>query len=115
MSENGSNNRIELPDGNWVEFRSANDLRNKDRDAVLLASDSAEGRYATGLAVVRTLIIISVISWSFPFPVSVESLGELTMQQYDALSDAMDPYRKAMFPSFEPDTDPESPTVPSSE
>lgn len=65
---------------------------------------------------VNDLLILALVSdWSFDMPVTEASLGELSGETYDALKAEAEKYRDALFPSFEPTADPDSPTVPSSD
>ena len=111
--------RINTPSGGWAEFRDVSTLRQKDRKAVLLATDAAgDGMVAKGLAAVDGLLAMLITNWSYELPlpaVKIEALDELTIPDYDALSDAADAARKELMPSPGDIGDPDSPPVPSSD
>lgn len=61
------------------------------------------------------LIVARVESWSFEFPISVESLGELTQEDYELLQKVTAQNVTTMIPNFGASTEPDSPTSPSGE
>lgn len=113
--------RVELPSGGWADFRDAGSLRQKDRKAVLLATDEAgDGLVAKGLAAVDGLLAMLITNWSFapelPIPAKlIKSLDELSIPDYDALSSAAEEARKKLMPNAGDVTDPDSPPEPSSD
>ena len=111
--------RVETPSGGWAEFRDASTLKQKDRKAVLLATDDAgDGMVAKGLAAVDGLLAMLITNWSYEMPlpaVKVESLDQLSIPDYDALSNAADEARKQLMPEAGKPDEPDSPPQPSSD
>lgn len=111
--------RVECPSGEWAEFRDAETLRQKDRKAVLLATDAAgDGLVAKGLAAVDGLLAMLIVNWSFDLPLpakKIEALDELSIPDYDALAKAAEQAREKLMPSTGKVEDPDSPQTPSSD
>jgi len=61
------------------------------------------------------LVLAAVVSWSYPFEPSLDSVQDLPGRDLDALRTAVAPYIAALQPNFEPTPDPASPIVPSGE
>jgi len=111
--------RIKLPSGAWVQLRDPHTLRRGDRQKVLRQVQDTENDMAMGLDMINGLLRVLVIDWSYDLPLpdkSPESLDLLPLEDDDALSEAIEPIRKLIFPE-KPDPkdvkDPASPTEPS--
>jgi hypothetical protein len=105
---------IKLPSGATATLREASELRQKDRDKLYPILTEANAESASHLA--KTLIAILVEEWSFdllPPSVKLDSLGELTLGDYDALEAEATAIMPALFPALKDVTDPKA-TVASS-
>lgn len=111
--------RIDVP-GGWIQLRDPKSVKEKVRRPIMAkaavlraAGDEID---VVGAYELNDLISIAVIeSWSFPYPVNVESMTELDTPAYDAIQRITAPLLSQMMPSFEVTPDPDSPTVPSGE
>jgi hypothetical protein len=106
---------ITLPSGATATFRDPATLRVKDRKKVLRAANGEEG-LMQALSIVDGLIAILVEEWSFDMllpSIKVSVLDELTMADYDALSEEAGKAQAILFPGLtESDksaNDPDSP------
>ena len=61
------------------------------------------------------LIVARVESWSIDLPISVESLGDLTQEDYELLQKVSAQNVTTMVPNFGLNNEPDSPTPPSGE
>ena len=61
------------------------------------------------------LIVARVESWSFDLPISVDSLGDLTQEDYELLQKIAATNVTSMVPNFGLSNNPDSPTPPSGE
>lgn len=106
---------ITLPSGATAVFKDPTTLRVKDRKKVLRAANGEEG-LLQAMSIVDGLIAILVEEWSFemlPPSVSIKSLDELTMADYDALSTEASKAQDILFPALvkneETENNPDSP------
>lgn len=93
---------ITLPSGATATFRDPKTLRVKDRKKVLINANNQEG-LLQALSIVDGLIAILVKEWSFEFPppsVKITVLEELTMADYDALSEEAGKAQDVLFPGL---------------
>lgn len=117
--------RIELPSGGWAEIADPRKIRSKHRKRVLdqMNIDRMERRTAgIGFDMVDGLMLMMVEKWDIPYLPGVgrpldqpASVDELTIPDYDVLSEALEPARKVIFPgppSVDGATTPGSPTPP---
>lgn len=117
--------RLSLPSGGWAEIADASKIRAKHRKRVFdrLNIDRMQQRtIGSGLDVVEGLMLMMIDKWEVPYLINVarpldfpESIGELTIPDYDALSAAMEPARKVLFPdpvTVDDHNKPGSPTLP---
>lgn len=112
--------RIKLPSGAWIQLKDPHTLRRGDRQKVLRAVQDPESLMASGLDMVNGLLQVLVIDWSYALPIPSESPGSLDLlplEDDDAITEAIEPIRKMLFPE-KPDPvkdakDPASPTEPS--
>lgn len=107
---------INLPSGETATLRDPKTLKQKDR--AKLYSVEADGSVAAGMAMMSNLIAILVEEWSFdliPPSVKVDSLGELSIADYDTLMDAANEAMPVLFPQLSQtevsEADPKAPTV----
>ena len=61
------------------------------------------------------LIVARVSSWSFELPINVDSLGDLTQEDYELLQKISAQNITSLVPSFGMSNNPDSPTPPSGE
>lgn len=102
---------ILLPSGATAVIRGASELRQKDRDKLYPILNEATAEAAAVLA--KTLIAILVESWSLdllPPSVKLESLGELTLGDYDALEKEATALMPELFPALKDSSDPKAPS-----
>ncbi len=112
--------RIKLPSGAWIQLRDPHTLRRGDRQKALRAVKDMDHDMAVGLDMVNGLLQVLVIDWSYALPLpgeSPDSLDLLPLEDDDAITEAIEPIRKMLFPE-KPDPvkdakDPASPTEPS--
>lgn len=118
--------QIQLPSGGVVTLRDGASVKHKDRKALVLSMDSDQeaSDMVKGLAAQDRLIAMAVEHWEgvndpeTGQPLTnprhdASSLDELSIADIDALTEAIDDFRKALFPNMEPSPDPQSPTEPS--
>lgn len=114
--------RIKLPSGAWIQLKDPHTLRRGDRQQVLRAVQDPENLMASGLDMVNGLLRVLVIDWSYDLPLPNKSPGSLDLlplEDDDAITEAIEPIRKMLFPE-KPDPvkdakDPASPTEPSAD
>ena len=114
--------RIKLPSGAWIQLKDPHTLRRGDRQQVLRSVQDTENTMGRGLDMVNGLLKVLVIDWSYDLPipsVSSGSLDLLPLADDDAITEAIEPIRKMLFPE-KPDPvkdakDPASPTEPSAD
>lgn len=105
--------RVELPNDGWAEITPVEHLRNRDRKAVnkvIAVEVDLETNRRTVTAgmnddITDAILCRVVEKWSLPFPPPVDDpdvLGELTLEQADALAEAIQPHLKALM--SRPDT-----------
>jgi hypothetical protein len=104
---------IELPSGATVELRDPKTFKQKDRRSIYEAT-TGEFTVNTGLAMIDGVIALLVESWSFdllPPSVKIDSLGELSIGDYDALQEEANKAMTDLFPKLNTvSEDPKAPT-----
>jgi hypothetical protein len=108
---------INLPSGATATIRDPRTLKQKDRQKVLV-SVNADNNVAAAVSFTDSAIAILVEEWSFdliPPNVKIESLGELSIADYDALADAANEGIQFLFPQLrqtaETEADPKATTA----
>jgi hypothetical protein len=108
---------VNLPSGATATFRDARELKQKDRQA-LLAATTDDTNASAAVSFVNSLIAIMVTEWSFdlvPPSVKIESLGELSIADYDVLAEEADGAMTVLFPNLRKteatDADPKATTA----
>lgn len=104
---------VNLPSGATVTLRDPRELKQKDRAKLYVKSD--EDSVAGGLAVINNLMAILIEEWSFdliPPSVKIDSLGELSIADFDALQAEAEKAMPVLFPNLadKADADPKAPT-----
>ena len=100
---------IKLPSGATAILRGAEELRQKDRDKLYPILNEANAESAANLS--KVLIAILVESWSLdllPPAVKIESLGELTLADYDVLEKHATDLMPDLFPALKDASDPKA-------
>jgi len=95
-------NKVTLPSGGWAIFKDASTLRVKDRKKVLRNASAEEG-LMQAITIVDGLIAVLIEEWSFDLiipSVKITSLDELTMADYDVLSEEAGKAQKMLFPAL---------------
>jgi hypothetical protein len=96
-------NTIKLPSGNTVSLKDTSALKVGDRKKVIKATDKQEGDLSKALALGDALIAMMIEEWSFDLilpSVKIESLDELSMADYDALTKATEGAQSSLFPAL---------------
>lgn len=94
--------RIELPSGGWVIFKDPTKLKVKDRKKVFLNANNQEG-IMQALSLIDGMLAILIEEWSFEMPIpaiKVSVLDELSMADYDKLSEEAGEFQKILFPGL---------------
>ena len=109
--------QITLPSGATVTLRDPKELRVKDRTKIYANANNQEG-ILQALSLTDGLIAAIVVEWSFdliPPAVKIDSLGELTMADYDMLAEYALKAQEIIFPSLsktlENEADPKASTA----
>lgn len=110
--------KISLPSGASVTLKDPKTLKVKHRKAIITASEAYEGQLSRAYALGDALIACMVEEWSFDLlipSVQIQSLDELTPEDYDTLQEACKDVQKYLFPSLskndENDNDPKATTA----
>jgi hypothetical protein len=96
-----SEKKIELPSGGWAIFKDPSTLKVKDRKKVFRNAASEEG-LMQALSLVDGLLSILIKEWSFEAPtpdIKINVLDELSMADYDVLSEAAGEVQEVLFPN----------------
>jgi hypothetical protein len=111
-------NTVKLPSGNTVSLKDLSSLKVGDRKRVIKATDKQEGDLSKAMALGDALIAMMIEEWSFDLilpSVRLESLDELTMADYDALTEATKGAQNSLFPSLSDtpanEADPKAPSA----
>jgi hypothetical protein len=103
---------VTLPSGNTAVFRDPDTLKVKDRKKILMAIGAEDLGLAQGLKLVDGLLAMIIKEWSFDLiipSVKIDSLDELSIPDYDALTEAAADAQKKLFPNFSDDGEADSP------
>lgn len=103
---------VNLPSGATVTLRDPRELKQKDRAKLYIKNE--DDSVAGGLALVNNLMAILIEEWSFdliPPAVKIESLGELSIADFDALQEEAEKAMPVLFPALadKNNTDPKAP------
>jgi len=93
---------ITLPSGNTVTLKDPKGLKVKDRKKIFEGADGLEGILQT-MAITDGIISCLIKEWSFdliPPSVRIESLGELSIADYDTLVQSANEAQEALFPTL---------------
>lgn len=93
---------IKLPSGGWAKLKDPTSLRVKDRNKVLRYAGKEEG-LMQALSILDGLIALLIEEWSFEMPIpsiKIQSLGELTLPDYDTLSAEAQKAQETLFPKL---------------
>jgi hypothetical protein len=108
---------ITLPSGATVVLKDPTTLRVKDRKKVYRNANGEEG-IMQAISLIDGLIAIMVESWSLDLiipSIKIESIDEMEMADYDALTEEAQIAQKTLFPSLaktdEAEADPKVPTA----
>jgi hypothetical protein len=106
-----ANETITLPSGETVVIRDPKTLKQKDRAKVYAGADENLPTLERGMAMISSLLSVIIESWSFdliPPNVKPESLGELTIADFDALQEVAEKTMPLLFPKLAKDLESES-------
>jgi hypothetical protein len=82
-----ANKTIKLPSGKEVNWRDIADLKQKDRSRIIRGADGTDD-ISRGMSIIEQVIAVMVESWTLdllPPSVRIDSLGELSLPDYDTL------------------------------
>jgi hypothetical protein len=109
--------KITLPSGATATLKDYASLKVKDRKAVLKSTEVDGGDLTKSMALQDALISMLVEAWSFDLPIpskNIDSIGELTPADFDALIEETKDAQKSLFPNIadtvENEADPKAPT-----
>ena len=109
--------KVTLPSGATATLRDPSELRVKDRTKIYANANNQEG-ILQALSLTDGLIASLVTEWSFdliPPAIKIDSLGELTMPDYDVLAEYALKAQKVIFPdiskTLESEADPKAGTA----
>jgi hypothetical protein len=109
--------KVTLPSGATVTLRDPQELRVKDRTKIYSNANGQEG-IMQALSLTDGLIASLIVEWSFdliPPAIKIDSLGELTMADYDTLAEYAGKAQDVIFPNLaktlENEADPKAPTA----
>jgi hypothetical protein len=109
---------LKLPSGNTVTLKDLSTLKVGDRKRVIKATDKQEGDLSKAMALGDALIAMMIEEWSFDLilpSIRLETLDELSMADYDALTEATKDVQNSLFPSLSDspanEADPKAPTA----
>jgi hypothetical protein len=112
-----ASSKITLPSGATVTLKDPSTLRVKDRNRVIKAGDGLTGDVSKGIAFNEALLAVIIEDWSFDLivpSVKPESLEELEIADYDALTKATEDISSILFPTLakteKSEADPKVPT-----
>jgi hypothetical protein len=117
-------NTITLPSGNTVTLKEVSMLKHRDRARVSQAIKIKDGLTSLdeGFTIQDAILSCLIVSWSFELmvpSVKIDSLGELSIEDYDTLSAEADKAGPVLFPdlfkTFEAEQDPKVDTEVSSD
>jgi hypothetical protein len=107
---------INLPSGATATLRDPKTLKQKDR--AKLYEEDIDGSVKSGMAMMARLISVLVEEWSFdliPPSVKIDSLGELSIADYDVLVEEAEAAMSVLFPALTKteaaEADPKAPTA----
>ena len=95
--------KITLPSGATATLKDYSLLKVKDRKAVLKSTEVEGGDLTKSMALQDALIAMLIEEWSFDLPIpnaSIDSLGELTPGDFDALVEETKDAQKSLFPNI---------------
>ena len=94
---------VTLPSGATATLKDFSLLKVKDRKSVLKSTEVEGGDLTKSMALQDALISMLVEAWSFDMPipsVKIDSLGDLTPSDFDALIEETKDAQKALFPNL---------------
>ena len=101
--------QIALPSGNTVTLRDPKDFRQKDRVKIYEgANTNISESLSAGMAMVDRILSVLIEEWSFdllPPAIKIESLGELSIPDYDRLTDEATAAITVLFPQLNENLD----------
>jgi hypothetical protein len=102
---------ITLPSGNKVTLKDPKELRQKDRVRIYQnSSDENKAQLLRGVGMIDALIAVLVESWDFdllPPSVNLDSLGDLSIADYDVLQSEAEAVIPVLFPKLAKDVEAE--------
>ncbi|NBU93479.1 MAG: hypothetical protein EBS18_02810 [Actinobacteria bacterium] len=109
--------KVTLPSGATATLRDPQELRVKDRTKIYANANNTEG-IMQAISLTDGLIAALVVEWSYdliPPSIKIDSLGELTMADYDTLALHASKAQDVIFPNLnktpETEADPKADTA----
>jgi hypothetical protein len=103
---------IKLPSGATATIKDAKTLKQGDRKKIMILAGSEENQVTVGLKIVDTLLSILIEEWSLdlvPPSVKIDSLDQLSIDDYDVLAKEAEEAQKSIWPKFDEAGDQNSP------
>lgn len=110
----------------WIVLRDPRTVKDRERKAILAAAVNlgdedleAMVRRSRGEKIAQAhdfenvFVSTMIQEWSFEEPITPDGLAELSWVTRNDITELVAPLWQGLFPSFEPDPDDDSPTVPS--
>lgn len=119
--------KVEVAFG-WIKLRDPRTVKDRERKAILataigLSEDemdemlkrSRRDAFTSAHDFENVLAATMVEEWSFDEPITPEGVTDLPWVTRNEITEAVGPLFKQLFPDFNPDPEPDSPTEPSGE
>ena len=98
---------ITLPSGATVTLRDPKEFKQKDRVKIYANASTDEMQtFAGGIEMIDRILSVLISEWSFdliPPSIKIESLGELSIPDYDRLTDEAQSALGELFPQLKED------------
>lgn len=96
--------KITLPSGATVTLKDPSTLRVKDRKKIMHVTDETTGGdLSKAMALTDAFLAMLIEDWSFDLlipSIKIDTLGELTMNDYDTLVDLTQYAQQSLFPKL---------------
>jgi hypothetical protein len=102
---------ITLPSGNKVTLKDPRELRQKDRVLIYKSNgDESKSQLERGVGMIDTMIAVLISEWEFdllPPSVNIDTLGDLSIDDYDVLQGEAEAAIPVLFPKLAKDLEAE--------
>lgn len=107
--------RLNLPSGNWVEFRDPDELRARDQRRIIDQIRDTEKTLSAGMDAAHGLACMLITAWSLPAPPPIQDpdqLDDLRMADYTRIITTVGPVADLLFGDTRSTTNAEVPGSP---